>query len=186
MTELTMVLGGSRSGKSRHALKLAQRYGSDILFIATGEARDEEMVRRIQEHRQARPASWRTIEEPLALVDVLPSAKADALLIDCLTLWVSNQLLRLWTEDGGPHAYAAIRRAVENATGDLLDCLTQLKTPVIIVSDEVGHSIVPDNPMGRLFRDLLGWANQQLASQAERVFYLVAGIPLEIKKPGDQ
>lgn len=175
MGELTLVLGGARSGKSAFAQRLAEAYGRRILFVATAEAGDEEMARRIEEHRRARPASWRTVEEPLAVAQALRrgAGDAEAVVLDSLTLWVSNLLLR--AEDA--------ERGVEGAVDDLLAWVDEAEARCVVVSDEVGQGLVPEGPLGRRFRDLLGTANQRLAARAEKVYYVVAGLALPLKGP---
>lgn len=175
MGELVLVLGGARSGKSAFAQRLAQGYGPAVLYVATAEAGDAEMARRIEEHRRARPPSWRTLEEPLAVPQALRrgAGGANAVVLDSLTLWVSNLLLR--AEDA--------EREVERAVDDLLAWIDEAGAPCIVVSDEVGQGLVPSSPLGRRFRDLLGSVNQRLAARAERVYYLVAGLALPLKAP---
>lgn len=173
---LTLVLGGARSGKSRHAEALvlahADAGGVQPVYIATAEAGDSEMAERIAEHQARRGARWRTEEAPLALNDAI-SGCADAgqpVLIDCLTLWLSNILL------------AECDIAAE--TAGLLDSLTNAPGPVVCVANEVGLGIVPEHPLGRSFRDHAGRLNQQVAERAGRVDFIAAGLPLTLKQPG--
>lgn len=171
--DITFILGGVRSGKSAAAERLADS-GDRVLFVATAEALDEEMDRRIRNHRQNRPTAWDTLEEPRALVPVLQPRLAhyDVFLIDCITIWVSNLLLGM---DGHPDAE---RRVVEE-TRRLLDLMQDSQAAWIVVSNEVGMGIVPASPLGRVFRDALGRVNQMIAARSSRVLLMVAGLTFE-------
>ena len=169
--ELIFILGGARAGKSDYAQGLAENTGR-VLFVATAEALDEEMAQRIAVHRSQRPADWETLEEP---VDVAASLAPvvqdyDAVLLDCLTLWVSNRMLQ--TEDT-PHILEEAEK--------LLQVYDQGRATWIVVSNEVGLGVVPPTSSGRAFRDALGRVNQLVASRADRVYMMVAGLALEIK-----
>ena len=170
---LTLVLGGARSGKSRHAeamaLGHADRLGLQPVYIATAEAGDGEMAARIAEHRTRRGNRWRNEEAPLALADAIAACAAgdQPVLIDCLTLWLSNVML------------ADFDIAAE--TTGLLDSLDGALAPVVCVANEVGLGIVPDNVLGRAFRDHAGRLNQQVAERAERVDFVAAGLPITLK-----
>jgi adenosylcobinamide kinase / adenosylcobinamide-phosphate guanylyltransferase len=165
-----LVLGGARSGKSRHALTCAEAIGPRRVFVATAEAGDAEMAGRIARHRAERGPGWRTIEVPLDVADALGSIEAaDVALVDCLTLWLSNLLLA--GRDPDPAADA------------LLDALAQARIPAVLVSNEVGLGLVPETPLGRRFRDAQGRLNQRLAAAATRVDFVVAGIALVLKAP---
>ena len=180
MGRLILVLGGARSGKSDYAQDLAQATGGDqVLFVATAEARDEDMQRRIATHRQARPAAWQTLEAPLNLAAALTlhESDADVVLVDCLTLLVSNIILAL----GETFDAARAERAVQDEIEALIRAYDQSAATLIVVSNEVGLGLVPDNALGRLYRDVLGKANQKLAAQAESVYFMVAGIAMELK-----
>jgi adenosylcobinamide kinase/adenosylcobinamide-phosphate guanylyltransferase len=176
--QLILILGGARSGKSTYAEKLAAEMGQHVLYIATAEVKDEEMAERIATHRLARPAAWQTLEAPrnvgaaLATVNYRP----EVLLLDCLTLLVSNIILAMESEP-----QPAIELAVQAEIEGLVKMQNQLEVPLIIVSNEVGLGLVPEYPLGRLYRDLLGRANQQLAKQADRVLFMVAGLPMTVK-----
>ena len=167
---LHFVLGGARSGKSALAEDLVIRSGLRPLYLATGRAFDAEMRARITEHRERRPPPWETIEEPLALPQVLAREARDdrAILVDCLTLWLTNLML----EDG----YIP---AASDALADVLR--TPLPGLVVIVSNEVGLSIVPDNRMARAFRDHAGRLHQRVAALADAVTFVAAGLPLKLK-----
>src|SRR5215471_9336347 len=177
MGRLLLVLGGARSGKSAYAQQMAQ--GSRVLFVATAQAWDEEMTQRIAQHRQERPTAWRTLEAPhnVGQTIALELGEATVVLVDCLTLLVSNTILRL-SESPDPTAAAA---AVQAEIAALLQTCQRSAATYIVVSNEVGLGLVPDNPLGRLYRDLLGRANQTLAAQAEAVYFMVAGLPVEVK-----
>ena len=176
MTSHTLVIGGARSGKSRHAEALARGTGLERLYLATATPRDDEMRERIAHHRDARAADgWRTVEEPLALVDALrrEAAPGRVVLVDCLTLWLTNVML------GAPPE--AARGAVEAACADLAGSLPGLAGPAILVSNEVGWGIVPDNRLARDFRDAQGRLNQRVAEACGRVVLVAAGLPLVLK-----
>lgn len=163
-----LVLGGARSGKSRHALALAEAAGPRRIFVATGEAGDAEMAERIARHRAERGAGWRTLEEPLDLARAVgDAAAADAVLVDCLTLWLSNLMLA--------------GRDVEAATAALLGALARAPLPVVLVSNEVGLGLVPETALGRRFRDAQGRLNQRVAAAVGRVDFVAAGLALRLK-----
>jgi adenosylcobinamide kinase/adenosylcobinamide-phosphate guanylyltransferase len=171
---VTLVLGGARSGKSTHAEKLAtgSLHGTPpqaAVYIATAQAGDVEMATRIAVHRTRRGSNWSTLEEPLDLETALASAAEHGrpVLVDCLTLWLSNVML-----GGGD---------VDEATDDLLRALKGLGVPVVFVSNEVGLGIVPETPLGRAFRDAQGRLNMRMADRADRVILMTAGLPLTLK-----
>jgi len=180
MAKIVLILGGARSGKSRFAQELASRIAArDVLFIATAEARDDEMARRIEIHRRDRPAEWTTIEEPLAAGNAV-SAAADryrTVIVDCLTLLVSNLLMRLGESPQPDIAEREVQCEVE-ALLEACRCRTGC---VIVVSGEVGMGIVPDNPLSRIYRDALGRANQAIAQRAAAVYFVVAGLPVNVR-----
>lgn len=161
-----LVLGGARSGKSVHAESLLPRGGA---YLATGQPGDDEMAERIRHHRDRRGPAWTTIEEPLELAAALSRAlEAERpVLIDCLTLWISNLM-----EAG---------RDVEAAARELCAVLERAATPVVLVSNEVGLGLVPETPLGRRFRDLQGRVNQMVAAACRRVVFVAAGLPLTLK-----
>ena len=168
--QLVLVLGGARSGKSSCAENLA-RQGERTLFVATAEALDDDMRQRIMKHREHRPASWDTLEEPLDPAAAIPSALVghDTLLFDCLTVWVSNLLLAL--EDEADAEAEILARA-----GALLDLYEQTDCRWILVSNEVGLGVIPATELGRRYRDLLGRVNQLFAARADKVYLMVAGL----------
>ena len=173
--ELILILGGARSGKSALAERLARQRGR-VLFIATAEALDADMERRIAAHRSQRPRAWRTLEEPLDPASAIRKTVDgyEICLLDCLTLWVSNLLLSM---EGSPEAEVDILSAVER----LLEVYEESSATWIVVSNEVGLGIVPSSPLGRLYRDILGRVNQAVAARADRVYLTVAGFALDIK-----
>ncbi|MDB5339719.1 MAG: Phosphoglycerate mutase [Planctomycetaceae bacterium] len=183
MAHIALILGGVRSGKSGFAQDLAQKMsGDDVLFVATAEAGDAEMSRRIQIHRTSRPAAWSTLEVAQNVGASLQRYQQSGpqhrtVLIDCLTLLVSNVLLSC--EEQADPAIAEQRVAVE-IQGLLAACLHWQGT-VIIVSGEVGLGVVPESALGRQYRDLLGWANQAVAARSNATYLLVAGLPIELK-----
>ncbi len=186
--ELILLLGGARSGKSRFAEKLAARFGERVLYVATAQARDEEMATRIAVHRRSRPAAWRTVEAPTGVGEAVRAAlathPADVVLLDCLTLLVSNVILDgLWLSEEEFESVdeAAARQRVEFELDKLLRAIQESEVPWIVVSNEVGWGLVPPYPMGRAYRDLLGWVNQCLAAAADRVYLMVAGLPVDVK-----
>lgn len=175
---LILILGGVRGGKSAFAQTLAAEHGGSVTFVATAEARDEEMRLRIEDHRRARPASWRTIEAPLNPAAALAEAPpAEVTVLDCLTLLVSNLLLR----DESPEE---AQQAVDGEVEALLRVFEAGSGSLIIVSNEVGMGVVPPYELGRLYRDLLGWANQRIAQSASEVYWMLAGLPIEVKASG--
>jgi adenosylcobinamide kinase/adenosylcobinamide-phosphate guanylyltransferase len=171
--QLIFVTGGGRSGKSQFAQDLACSLKGPKVFIATAEPFDEEMAERITAHKKARPTGWDTFEEPVnlgkAVVDC--GATYDVLLVDCLTLWISNLLTN------NSRGEQAIRSEVDN----LVENCKTVSATVVIVSNELGMGIVPLDRLTRLYRDIVGKANQQMAAAADQVFLLVSGIPLKIK-----
>lgn len=171
---LALILGGARSGKSALAQKLAEGLGAPLLFLATAGAHDAEMAARIARHQEERGPAWETREVPLALSAAIQEAQGGfrAILVDCLTLWLTNLLLRDPEE-----------ASLTDALNRLHDAAAQTVTPLILVSNEVGLGIVPDNPLARRFRDLAGRLNQRLAAQADLVVFTVAGLPLMVKQP---
>ncbi len=167
---LLLVGGGSRSGKSSYSLTLARERGKRRAFIATAQAFDEEMRDRIAKHRQERDPSFETIEEPLDVCAALRSlaGRYDAAVVDCLTLWVSNLLL-------------AERSDIDAAMNQLVETARSSPAACILVTNEVGCGIVPENALARRFRDLAGTLNQQCAAAAKEAYYMAFGIPIRLK-----
>ncbi len=179
MGQLILILGGARSGKSAYAERLAQERGGAVLFVATAAAGDEEMAQRIAAHRADRPAAWQTLEAPTGVAAAIAAcdSAADILLLDCVTLLVSNLLLA--REAAGE---AAIGRAIDAEIEALLAAIAVMEATWIVVSNEVGMGLVPPYPLGRAYRDLLGRANARLAARADRAYLLVAGLALDLKR----
>lgn len=167
--DLTLVLGGARSGKSRHAEALVTALGLPRTYVATAEGWDDEMRERIAVHQRDRGKDWRTVDAPHDLAETIAreAVEGRAVLVDCLTLWLSNTMLA--------------ERDVEAETDALLAALAGAAGPVVCVSNEVGLSIVPDNALGRRFRDAQGRLNQRVAAIAARVDFIAAGLPLRLK-----
>ncbi|MBC7962314.1 MAG: bifunctional adenosylcobinamide kinase/adenosylcobinamide-phosphate guanylyltransferase [Steroidobacteraceae bacterium] len=171
------ITGGARSGKSVFAEKLALEFGSSLCYLATAQALDSEMDERIVLHRERRGEQWHTLEEPLDLPRVLKECdgRYQVILVDCITLWLSNLLF----------AYEGLEGNLEERilvdVRQLADRLLEMKTAVILVSNEVGMGIVPENALARLYRDMAGKANQLLAVAADEVHMVISGIPLRLK-----
>lgn len=191
MGALLFVTGGARSGKSRFAERLAAaeaERGRPVLYLATMEIGDEELAARVARHRGDRPASWRTVEAPLDPATELRDAPGDScVLLDCVSLWVSNLLLAEVGEDEPPAAAAvaptaatAIERHIGAAIDELLATVAAREGLTIAVSNEVGGGVVPPSALGRIYRDLLGIANQRVGGAADRAWLLVAGRALEL------
>ena len=169
---MIFVTGGCRSGKSRYALHYANQHYSKKIFLATSEALDEEMARRIENHKKVRGPEWQTIEEPVEIVSKINEYEADGgvILIDCLTLWLYNLLMR-WGND----------LKIIDETEKLIETIKQSPTSSILVSNEVGMGIVPADPLSRRYRDLLGTMNQRIAEALDTVIFMVSGIPIFLK-----
>lgn len=170
--ESVLVLGGARSGKSAYALQRAQEWEGRLAYLATAEAKDEEMRKRISRHRaQRRSRRWMTIEEPVEVVWQLKELDEEVggVVLDCVTLWVSNALLN------------GQREALENQVAELVEEIPLFPFHFLAVSNEVGLGLVPDTPLGREYRDLLGAVNQQLAKACNEVVFMAAGLPMTMK-----
>jgi adenosylcobinamide kinase/adenosylcobinamide-phosphate guanylyltransferase len=177
-----LIIGGARSGKTAHALALAQSLsaarGADVTYVATAQALDDEMRHRISLHRAERPATWRTLEAPTGLAQALRAhGEAGILVVDCMTLWLSNALLKDFRED----APTAPLPAWQAERDQFLQWLQAVRGDVLLISNEVGAGIVPLSPVARRFQDEQGRLNQQLAAMCDRVTLVVAGIPVPIK-----
>lgn len=187
---LTLLIGGARSGKSTLALSLARASTLEVVFIATAEALDDDMATRIARHRAERPPTWTTIEEPHDLSAALAAAPSDAfVIVDCLTLWLTNRLLATVgnPSDDGAAATAlgvtASEDVVEHETPVAIAAALARTGPTIVVTNEVGLGVVPPHPLGRTFRDALGRVNAAWAAAAERSLFLVAGRALALVDP---
>jgi adenosylcobinamide kinase/adenosylcobinamide-phosphate guanylyltransferase len=172
MKETILVIGGCRSGKSRHALYMAEQVTGHRIFIATCIPQDKEMEQRVLHHQQQRNATWETIEVPIFLPEAINTfgVKGHVLVVDCLTLWISNLIM----EDQNP-------AKIDTHIVELIRTLEKSECPVILVSNEVGCGIVPEHKLARLFRDITGFANQKVAGCADGVIWMMAGIPVKIK-----
>ena len=172
MKRFIFILGGARSGKSGYAVELAKRLGKRIVFIATAEASDQEMRKKIRLHKMSRPKCWALIEETKDIACRLRKleSKYDAAVIDCLGLWISNLLMDNLTD-------SRINKKIE----ELMGAISKTKVSTIVVSNEVGSGIVPIEPLARRFRDLVGRANQLIAKEADEVILMAAGLPAVLK-----
>jgi adenosylcobinamide kinase/adenosylcobinamide-phosphate guanylyltransferase len=182
MGKLTLILGGARSGKSTYAERLAAKNGGRVAYIATAQALDEEMSERIAIHRQKRPDSWLTYEIPSGVGQAITVniPQAEVILLDCLTLLVANRLLEAAPDVDQPDEAAATAQ-VEKEIDDLIAAIQSSPAEWIVVSNEVGLGLVPPYPLGRIYRDLLGWANQHMARAAEKVVFMIAGMPMRVE-----
>ena len=169
--EIILILGGARSGKSAWAQDYAEKHYSAHRFLATAQVLDDEMAHRVDLHQKARGPHWKLTEEPLEIAGVLKAQKDthEVVLIDCITIWLSNVLLKQ-----GPDQVKIYRQK-------LIEALKSTCSSVIMVSNEVGSGIVPEHPLGRQYRDMAGFLNQKLAETADRVLLIVAGLPVQLK-----
>ncbi len=176
---MTLILGGARSGKSSFAEKVAREMGCPVLYIATATAMDDEMRARIADHRAARPSKWQTLEVPLRVGEVIRqlAPNQSVILLDCITLLVSNVLLSLPEKTPFKMAIKQVQEEIES----LLAAQARIGRQWLVVSNEVGLGLVPPYRLGRVYRDALGLANQRLAQAAKRVLFMVAGIPMVVK-----
>jgi len=170
--KLIFITGGCRSGKSRFALDWTNRHFSKKLYLATCEVLDEEMARRVEMHKKIRGPEWQTIEEPLAVVEKIKQYEneIEVILFDCMTLWISNLLMK-WNDE----------QKIMDEVERLLETVKRTPSSFILVSNEVGMGIVPADPLGRRFRDIAGWVNQKMAESADTVVFTVSGIPIFLK-----
>lgn len=177
--EIIVILGGARSGKSRFAQRLADSLSQRVLFVAPLVAMDEEMRRRIEIHKKARPSTWRTLEAPTHVAEAIGEhiGDADVVILDCLTLLISNFM----ENADDPEDLDALESEIANELNQLLE---RKNASLIIVSNEVGMGLVPPYPSGRSYRDLLGKANQFIAERADKVYMMIAGLPMEVKALG--
>lgn len=169
-----LVTGGCRSGKSKFALEQALRFSPRRFFVATLEKRDDpEMDRRIRFHVEARGRDWITVEEPVRIADFLKERQqeADIFLVDCLTMWITNYIMRDMSDS-----------EIEQEVHGLMEVATNMSTSVIFVANEVGLGVVPETLLGRRFRDLAGWTNQQMAEVCNEVVFVAAGLPMYLKR----
>jgi len=172
MSKKILITGGCRSGKSRHALTLARNISGEKLYVATAEALDSEMAERIAKHQQERGEDWETHEEPTELVKVFSQleSRAGVLILDCLTLWISNLLIKDYDQE-----------SILRESDHLMQQSEHMRCQLIFVTNEVGAGIVPENKLARDFRDIVGAANQLVAQRCDEVIHMVSGIPVTIK-----
>jgi adenosylcobinamide kinase/adenosylcobinamide-phosphate guanylyltransferase len=178
MGKIILVIGGTRSGKSDFALARAEDIGGTLCFIATCPVTDEEMAARIKMHQLGRASGvWSTVEEPLAIEEVVSRDEYDLYLVDCLTLWISNLMM-----DCSSRAAECSEEFIEGITGRLLETVSAIRATVIFVTNEVGTGIVPDNELARRYRDLVGTCNRIIAAAADEAVLVSCGLPLYMKK----
>lgn len=176
---VTLILGGARSGKSSHAQRLAEDSGQSVTFLATAQALDGEMSARIQKHRAERPATWETLEIPYEVASNVSRIRSEIVILDCITLLVTNVMMQFVKDDLVDEM--PFMSAVQKEIEDLIPKVRKQNRHWIIVSNEVGLGLVPAYQMGRVYRDAIGWTNQRLAREADKVIFMVAGIPTVIK-----
>jgi adenosylcobinamide kinase / adenosylcobinamide-phosphate guanylyltransferase len=178
-----LLLGGARSGKSRLALEMARQTGQKVLFVATATAGDEEMRQRIENHRKERPAGWKTLESPAHIGRDIENSSGDAgvIVIDCITMLLNNVFSRYCESEIEQTDGTTLEKEAVTEIEELLACLKTVEATFIIISNEAGLGLVPAFRQGRLYRDILGRANQMLAQYAQEVYFLVAGIPMKVK-----
>ena len=178
-----LITGGARSGKSLLAEELAGKAGGQVLFVATASPGDEEMARRIEDHKKSRPRHWRTLEVPTNVGDNVREniGQAKTVVVDCVTLLVSNIFGRYADEFGEVSNAALVEEVVNGEIRQLLECMATTPANFIVVTNEVGLGLVPSSKLGRMYRDLLGKANRMLAEGSDEVFLMVAGIPVKVK-----
>jgi adenosylcobinamide kinase/adenosylcobinamide-phosphate guanylyltransferase len=177
MARIIFITGGARSGKSGFAEQRALEFGAPLGYLATAQTLDGEMAERVRRHRDRRGGEWSTVEEPLLLPQALVrcDGRYQAILVDCVTLWISNLLFKYEA------AAEEIEERIHEDLQRLKSTLHGMATPVVLVSNEVGMGIVPDNALSRMFRDIAGSANQTLAAAADEVHVVISGIPLRLK-----
>jgi adenosylcobinamide kinase/adenosylcobinamide-phosphate guanylyltransferase len=182
-----LLIGGARSGKSHFAQELALKLDKPVLFVATAEASDEEMRHRIEEHQKARPATWSTLEVTANIGSRIEQeiGRAQVVIIDCVTLLVNNVFGQYSHQSGEQIDATLIEQKLTSEISELIECIDHTAASFIIVTNEVGTGLVPANRVGRLYRDLLGKANQILAQRADEIHLMVAGLPLTIKPAKD-
>jgi len=185
MGTMTLLLGGARSGKSTFAERLAKKKGQSVLYVATAETLDEEMETRVQIHRQQRPEHWQTREVPLQVARLLTEdpPEVEVVLLDCITLLVSNLLLEYGGSEDNPHQ-EQVEEAVSRELENLISLIREGDSSWILVSNEVGLGLVPPYPLGRVYRDVLGRANRRLAAAANEVYFLAAGMAVPLHELG--
>ena len=197
MSKFTLITGGARSGKSHFAELLAASAKSPVIYIATAQVWDDEMALRVKKHQRQRPSTWRLIEEPQAIRDTLFQLKDEngVILLDCVTLWLSNLLLKGQTKPAAPseqspeetsEQFTDLEPQIVATVREVAHLAQEIKPQVIFVTNEIGQGIVPEYPLARAYRDLVGRCNQILAQSADDVYLVVAGFPIEIKHTGEK
>lgn len=201
MSQFTLITGGARSGKSTFAELLAAQAKRSVIYIATAQIWDGEMAIRVKKHQEQRPSSWRLIEEPLNIQETLTQLKDEdgVILLDCVTLWLTNMLLAGQAEQSDladqaspsasqdhSHIYKHIEPKILATVKDVARLAQEIRPKVIFVSNEVGQGIVPENPLARAYRDLAGRSNQLLARCADHVYMVIAGLPIDLKSSGEK
>src|SRR5258706_11015162 len=179
LSRITLILGGARSGKSSYAQKLAEDSDKSVTFLATAQALDEEMSARIQQHRAERPVHWETLEIPLDIASHIKEIQSEVIILDCLTLLVTNLLMQFVKDDLADEV--PFMQAIQKEMEELLSAIRESNQHWLIISNEVGLGLVPPYQMGRVYRDGIDWANQRLAREAEKVIFMVAGMPMGVK-----
>ncbi|MFC1936326.1 bifunctional adenosylcobinamide kinase/adenosylcobinamide-phosphate guanylyltransferase [Chloroflexota bacterium] len=182
MGKLTLILGGARSGKSSFAQQVAEESAMEVVYIATARAIDEEMIRRIEKHKQERPKDWKTLEIPISLAERIKKIpiKADIVILDCLTVLVNNIFIENTDDVDNPDQEILEEKGFQEVK-DLLSTIKESEADWLVVSNEVGFGLVPPYPIGRLYRDVLGGANKLLAKEADEVILIIAGIPMKLQ-----
>ena len=178
-SNITLILGGARSGKSSYAQQLAEASALSVTFLATAQALDEEMSTRIEKHKSERPANWQTLEVPFDVASCMKEIQSDIVILDCITLLLSNLMMQFVKDDLVDEE--RFMKAIKQETEDLILAIRNSNQHWLIVSNEVGLGLVPPYQMGRVYRDAIGWANQRLAREADQVIFMVAGIPMVVK-----
>jgi adenosylcobinamide kinase/adenosylcobinamide-phosphate guanylyltransferase len=183
MKKTILIIGGARSGKSRFAQGLARKLGGQVLFVATAEAGDEEMSQRIEEHQKERPATWRTLEAGSHVGKQIKQeiGKAQVVIVDCVALLVSNIFSQHGDQDLERVEKSVLEKQVMAEINELVEYMNKIDASFVVVSNEIGLGLVPTSRVGRLYRDLLGKANQMLAQCADEVYLMVAGLPMKTK-----
>jgi adenosylcobinamide kinase/adenosylcobinamide-phosphate guanylyltransferase len=183
MGQITLLLGGARSGKSSYAQRLAEESGKSVTYLATAQALDDEMSARIEKHKADRPVNWETLEIQLDIASHIGQIKSDVVILDCMTLLANNLLMQFVHDDFVDEKLFA--DAIHKEVDELFAVIHAGKPDWIIISNEIGLGLVPPYQMGRVYRDQLGWANQCLAREADKVIFMVAGIPMIVKANSD-
>lgn len=204
MSQFTLITGGARSGKSNFAELLAASSKRSVIYIATAQVWDDEMARRVKKHQDQRPSTWQLIEEPQNIRETLLDLQEEegVILLDCITLWLSNLLLQGQTKPDSPTTPAnedspiapqnnleqlvSLELKITATVKEVARLAREIKPQVIFVTNEIGQGIVPEYPLARAYRDIVGRCNRILAQTADKVYFVVAGFPMEIKHTGEK